>query len=426
MPAQMVTNVDTPLEIIDGPEPDDEEMDEDDEAAMAFYRANNVESNLPSVTVGGCGAHWDDDCVRVREGQLFVDLSRRTPPVDDTALCSFCEWLDQRKLPVVLGNYKYVKRTGATVDLSDNRVGARGIEMLLNTLRAHEVPCTVMRAYRNVLTDEVVDTFVEYLYNQPAAFPMTALQISHNRLTQQAALRLIKAAVSCGHYPMRVSRRPLWLRLELNEIYRPEDIVQTSNLWKDKLRPDAKFTVCCMQNGLCADKRCDHTNAAVQMPYFFNQNRQGYFEQRDQLLAENKLYYPTPGDPSTAIGAMGSSARGAFATTMPKPAVSMQFVELDLDDDCESFGLGFKLNYPAHALPLVAEVDPESDALYAGVRPGMELRRINGVDVGMLKEGQVEDMLAERPISCRFGLPGETKGPLGFTPRRTVYGYNPR
>ncbi|EER18061.1 hypothetical protein Pmar_PMAR019943, partial [Perkinsus marinus ATCC 50983] len=38
--------------------------------------------------------------------------------------------------------------------------------------------------------------------------------------------------------------------------------VQTSNLWKDKLRPDAKFTVCCMQNGLCADKRCDHTNAA--------------------------------------------------------------------------------------------------------------------------------------------------------------------
>ncbi|KAF4653435.1 hypothetical protein FOL47_010540 [Perkinsus chesapeaki] len=155
----MGTNVDTPLDIIDGPS--DEDMDEDDIAAMAFYRANNIESNLPNVTVGGCGSHWDDDCVRVREGQLFVDLSRRTPPVDDEALVKFCEWLDQRKLPVVLGNYKYVKRTGATVDLSDNRVGSRGIEMLLNTLRAHEVPCVVMRAYRNVLTDEVVDTFVD-------------------------------------------------------------------------------------------------------------------------------------------------------------------------------------------------------------------------------------------------------------------------
>lgn len=50
------------------------------------------------------------------------------------------------------------------------------------------------------------------------------------------------------------------------------------------------------------------------MPYFFNQNRQGYFEQRDQLLAENRLYYPTPGDPSTAIGRSANIHRfGSFA-----------------------------------------------------------------------------------------------------------------
>lgn len=38
MPAQMTANDGTPLKMIDGPDPDVDEMDEDDAAAMAFYR----------------------------------------------------------------------------------------------------------------------------------------------------------------------------------------------------------------------------------------------------------------------------------------------------------------------------------------------------------------------------------------------------
>ena len=54
----------------------------------------------------------------------FIEASAwrksRDPPMDDAALLRFCAWLDEVHMKKIIKNYPYVKRTGATCDLSDN------------------------------------------------------------------------------------------------------------------------------------------------------------------------------------------------------------------------------------------------------------------------------------------------------------------
>ncbi len=69
------------------------------------------------------------------------------------------------------------------MDVSDNTVGPQGVDRLLLVLREEKVPCMTFKAYRNLLDDNIVDTFVEYFYTQPESNPMQGLHISHNRIT---------------------------------------------------------------------------------------------------------------------------------------------------------------------------------------------------------------------------------------------------
>ncbi len=58
------------------------------------------------------------------------------------------------------------------MDLSDNAIGPQGLDRLFEELRKHQVPCVKLQAYRNVLNDAIVDTFVEYLHTQPENLPI--------------------------------------------------------------------------------------------------------------------------------------------------------------------------------------------------------------------------------------------------------------
>ena len=336
-------------------------------------------------------------CVLVREGQVQIAMASREPPLTDDALVEFCDWLDSKCLPVLVESYQYVLRTGAMVDLSYNRVGPKGIERILDVLRSHGVPCAVLKAYRNVLDDSVIDPLVEYIHTQPSSLPLQGLHISHNRITGQGAIRLVKAIVECGQYPTRVHKRPFWLRLEQNEIERPEDIVQTSKQLRFKLRPEVKFVMCLMQQGLCSDVKCDHDNVAIQAPYFLAQNKAGYFQERDRVLLEMQAAYPV--DPKAAAQQSVYAARSAIP---PKPSIHMQFIEVTVDDFLAP--LGFNLQFSEGQLPVVKSVDPFGDAGANGVRVGMVLRRANGIDMAMLRQNQVEDMLRQRPLTLRFGF----------------------
>lgn len=337
------------------------------------------------------------NCVLVREGQVQVAMASRDPPLTDDQLVEFCDWLDSKCLPVLVESYPYVLRTGAMVDLSYNRVGPRGIERLLDVLRMHGVPCAVLKAYRNVLDDTVIDPLVEYLHTQPASLPLQGLHISHNRISAQGAIRLVKAVVECGHYPTRVNKRPFWLRLEQNEVERPEDVVQTSKQMRFKLRPEVRFTMCLMQQGLCSDPKCDHDNVAIQAPYFLAQNTTGYFDERDRIMMEIQASNPVD---SKAMAQQSIYAQRSAIP--PKPSVHMQFIEVTLDDFLAP--LGFSLQFAEGQLPLLKTVDPFGDAAASGVRVGMVLRRANGIDVSMLRQNQTEDLLRQRPLSLRFGF----------------------
>jgi hypothetical protein len=368
------------------------EATEDYSAEMDFYHQNNIPHDS---TVDG----WENNCVLVREGQVQIILSSRDPPLTDDGLVAFCEWLNTRSLPVLIENHPYVLRTGAMVDLSYNRVGPRGIELLLDVLRNHGVPCAVLKAYRDVLDDTVIDPIVEYLHTQPSNLPLQGLHISHNRITSQGAIRLVKAIIECGHYPTKVHKRPFWLRLELNEIERPEDVVHTSKSLRFKLRPEVKFSMCLMQQGLCSDAKCDHDNVAIQAPYFLSQNRAGYFDERDRMLIDLKVSNPQF-DSRTAT--QQSVYAQNVTSHQPKPSMRMQFIEVVLEDFMSP--LGFTLQYTEGSLPVVTSVSPIGEACDAGVRPGMVIKRGNGIDVSMLKQEQTEELLRQRPLTLRFGF----------------------
>ena len=380
----------------------------DDE--MSFYNNNNVGADI-SVR------DWEERCVHIREGQIQIDLSRRVPPLDDEGLVQFCEWLDVSKLPVILSNHRYLKKTGVGVELSDNRVGPVGIEKLLSTLLKHEVPCTTLKVWRNVVDDGVADCIVQYLHIQPATMPLSALHFSHNRITSKGALRLIRGIVECGHYPLRMSRKPFWLRIEFNEIERPEDIVHTARTWRNRLRPDAKFTMCLMQKGLCSSPDCDHETAALHAPYFLHQNRRGYFEDRDKALIETAAFQHSYDPASTqqtlydqkSSGVVyrqnltkAAGPAGAYSAVGARPAPAMQFLEVLLDDCCGT--LGFSLGFGAQKFPTVRLVDASGEAGRSGLKQGMVLKRANGVDVSLLNQQQVQEVLKQRPLSLRFGF----------------------
>lgn len=336
-------------------------------------------------------------CVQVREGQVQIVLGNREPPITDDDLVEFCEWLDTQSLSLIVENYPYVLRTGAMVDLSFNRVGPKGIARLFDVLRNHAVPCAVLKAYRNVLDDSVIDPIVEYLYTQPASLPLQGLHISHNRISAQGAIRLVKAIIECGQYPTRVNKRPFWLRLEQNEIERPEDVIQTSKTLRFKLRPGVSYSMCLMQTGLCSDPKCDHENVAIQAPYFLAQNKTGYFDERDRVMVE--IQAQNPFDSKTLAQQTAYTQR---SHQPPRPSIHMQFIEVTLDDFMSS--LGFGLAYNDGQLPVVNSIDPVSDCAASGVRSGMVIKRANGIDVSMLRQAQTEELLRQRPLSLRFGF----------------------
>merc|ERR1740117_1263636 len=171
---------------------------------------------------------WDDSCVVVRQGQLYIELMHRNPPMQDEDLQRFCDWLETQ-MAVVVQNFPYVRRSGAYIDLSDNVIGPEGLDKLFRVCRGHKVPVVVLKAYRNRLDDQIVDTIIEYLYTQPESYPMHGIHISHNTITDKGAARLIRAASLCGHYPRFTTRLPLWLRLECNEIVNPHKVIADSN-----------------------------------------------------------------------------------------------------------------------------------------------------------------------------------------------------
>jgi hypothetical protein len=380
-----------------------------------FYNSNNDLLASP--------LQFENRTCSIREGQLLIDLARRVPPLEDEELLRFAEYIDTYKLPELVSNHPFVKRTGAVVDLSDNRVQSKGLEELLMVLMRHQVPCTLLKLYRNVLDDSVIDCLVTYLFIQPATMPLSGLHLSHNRISGKGAMRLVKGILDCGQYPMRMSRKPFWLRLELNEIERPEDVIHTAgSILRNKgsgASSSCRHAMCIMMKGLCSSaQNCDHESVAIQAPYFLNQNRRGFFEDRDRALIESNaiLSYDPMSIQMSAYSGAGSNtgyrqnlsksavgAHGAYTNAPARPAPAMQFLEVSLDELCGP--VGFSLTFSAaNKYPVVKVVESSGEAGRQGLKQAMLLKRANGVDISLLTQQQVQELLRQRPLSLRFAF----------------------
>jgi len=403
---------------------------------------------------------WDDACIVVRQGQLQVDMMSQHPRLTDEGLVRFCEWLN-RRLAVVVSNFPYVRKNGASVDLSDNLIGPKGLDKLFGVLRDHRVPCVAIKVYRNLLDDTIVDTLVEYLHTQPESFPMHGIHMSHNRITEKGALRLIKAADSCGHYPRKLTRQPLWLRIELNHVRDPLNLVQ--NAQKNGLR------LCLMQDGLCSDPLCDHLkNVAVQLPYFFNQSESipdlpavdadnNAANKTDDPSPKgkggpgpglntsaqfgNNEHNPFPGKRGGGKGGFGKGGKGGndgysnfprkglgfgnkgkgynnkgggynkggksgsyagMGFSRPLPLLSLGQRKTK-DIKITEQELGLEIDYPPGQLPVILMVDIEGEAGLQGALENTNILRINGIDATMLSQTQIQEVMAKRPLNLRLG-----------------------
>jgi len=215
----------------------------------------------------------------VRNATINIELQNNNPPWDDSELLLYAQWL-KHQLPWILKKFPYVKKQGCIVDLSDNTVGPQGVDKLLLVLREEKVPCMTFKAYRNLLDDSIIDTFVEYLYTQPESNPLQGLHISHNRITEKGWRRLFECAAKCKHYPRKATgqsdqRFPLWLRLESNAIDDPPGLV--ASFGDDKLDGDLEVGLCLMEDGCCSRRDCKHASAPdrvihVSLPHFLTQD----------------------------------------------------------------------------------------------------------------------------------------------------------
>ncbi|CAK9118620.1 unnamed protein product [Durusdinium trenchii] len=405
---------------------------------------------------------WDERCVVVKQGQVHIELQRRKPAMDNSALLRFCDWLDEQ-MPLVVHHFPYVKKSGAYVDLSDNEIGTDGLDKLFQVLRDHRVPCVVLKAYRNSVDDSFVDTLVEYLYTQPEAFPMHGIHISHNDISDKGAFRLIRAAAQCGHYPRLTTRLPLWLRLEVNALENPQKVIKDAN--------DEGFHVCLMQDGLCSRDNCDHYSGVhVQLPYFLNQPAKGlanveqfgYSKQRPSgpYASTQGVLAPEVGaERGVGFGGSGSSITGVTQKAAPpRPSYQGSWdrenewkghnnawdwgwgggkgrgrwnggkgggrwpgrgggggggrmwqgkaliakVKKDIKLPEGQADLGFQWRFTGEGRP--PRVTSVSGS-YIGqmAKAGDCLLRVNGLDMSMMSEKQVTDLLKQRPLELRFG-----------------------
>jgi len=343
---------------------------------------------------------WGEEHVRVIHGQLNIELSMQDPPLDDDALMNFCDWLDGY-LPQVVANYPHLRKTGANVDLSDNVIGPQGLDRLFEELRKHQVPCVTMKCFRNVVNDAVIDTFVEYLHTQPENLPITGIHISHNRISDKGALRFLRASCTCGHYPTKVTKKPLWLRLENNEIDKPEEVIAQCG--------HEEYAVCTMKDGLCTQLDCDHVNVTVQVPHFYSQNNnQEKKPKGDKGKGKGKGDFGDGKGKGKGEGKGGKKGKKGVNRNVAK-TIDLEEPEPALEDYPMEEHCPFKLDWSGrdsnkHALPMLIDIKEDSVVAKASIKPGENfLVNLNGMDVSMLEREQVEDALEERPVRMKVG-----------------------
>lgn len=118
------------------------------------------------------------------------------------------------------------------LDLGGNKIGDSGTCALVSSLIEQKVYLRVLRLHMNHLSQGSAPALAELLAK--SAGPVTELHLSHNWLGPGDVRQLITAAASRSEYPLKGTKAPLWLRVELQKAH---------NLWQGFVGSEAERRV---------------------------------------------------------------------------------------------------------------------------------------------------------------------------------------
>uniref|UniRef100_A0A7S4REQ7 Uncharacterized protein n=1 Tax=Alexandrium monilatum TaxID=311494 RepID=A0A7S4REQ7_9DINO len=189
-----------------------------------------------------CGGGAFVRSVIVREGRWEVQMQGWD--LGDALIARWCDWA-QENLQVVLQRCGLPLISGSAmvaleVNVASNRIGDRGLHILLKTLHELRVGVQVLKVFRNNLGRAAACVLADWISS--SAVPLLELHMSHNYVPMEGAICIFEAVARNPKYPPERPDKgtvPLWLRLENNIIARSQELIPMAEARMKALRAGA-------------------------------------------------------------------------------------------------------------------------------------------------------------------------------------------
>eukprot|EP00933_Yihiella_yeosuensis_P027529 TRINITY_DN21428_c0_g1_i3.p1 TRINITY_DN21428_c0_g1~~TRINITY_DN21428_c0_g1_i3.p1 ORF type:complete len:571 (-),score=107.13 TRINITY_DN21428_c0_g1_i3:203-1915(-) len=217
------------------------DQDEDDEEASIPL----VESATPKKAEDG----WTQSLVESRAQKGFqlkktgkdivlrLNMSNLEPPLSESAMEMFCEWL-RKRLEVAKKEHglELLRRCNGEVDFSQNNMTNQMVWILLETLAQFEVHTAVLKLNSNQISQGGALAIAEFIHASDQAEVVYELDLSHNEIDDESALELLRTLhAKRPRYPPKredssgkLVHVPVWVRLNHNRIQSPDQVRKTA------------------------------------------------------------------------------------------------------------------------------------------------------------------------------------------------------
>lgn len=142
------------------------------------------------------------------------------------------------------------------LDFSQNKLGDRGILYLLEKLVKYCENLRIVKLFKNQINDEGCRAIGKFFRFCPQ---IAEMHLSHNEITERGLKSLING---CMEYRLE-GMKPLWLRVEMNQIYHPEGL--------EKFFRKENLPVACGAGGKDDPELARVKDPVIQLPHFYKQ-----------------------------------------------------------------------------------------------------------------------------------------------------------
>jgi len=198
--------------------------------------------------------------------QLRVTMSGVEPTLTEGAMQMYCRWLRVR-LTAFQAEHgaNALRHCSGEIDFSHNSMSDNMLWLLLDTLTKFEVQASILKLFGNQISHSGALAICEFLRQNEQAGPVTELHLSHNSLTDESALEIMRTMQKLRpRYPPQSTPEggsepvaaPVWLRLSHNHISSPENIKRVAD--------EEGITYClALDRELCSIAKCKQPQAPI-------------------------------------------------------------------------------------------------------------------------------------------------------------------